>query len=76
MPPSSSASLNSVATTPWPLPMPPATMLSSLFGSDALVRRAAADPQMQSAVNEPIAVQMHAIGAHAEKRHRAAVEPE
>src|SRR6185437_12926402 len=31
---------------------------------------------MQAAVNKAIAVQMHPISAHAEKRHRAAVEPE
>ena len=47
-----------------------------LIGGDALVRRAAANPQMQFPVDKSIAVQMHAIGAHAEKWHRAAIEPE
>ena len=47
-----------------------------LVRRDPLVRRAAADPQMQPAVDKAVAVQMDAIGAHAEKRHRAAVEPE
>ena len=47
-----------------------------LVGRDALVGRAAADPEMQAAIDKTVAVEMHAIGAHAEKRHGAAIEPE
>ena len=45
-------------------------------GRDALIRRAAADPQVQFSIDQSVAVQMHAIGAYAEKRHGAAVDPE
>src|SRR5207237_10905316 len=47
-----------------------------LVGRDALVGRAAADPEMHAAIDKTVAVEMHAIGAHAEKRHGAAIEPE
>ena len=42
----------------------------------ALVGRAPPDPQMHPAIDKAIAVEVDAIGAHAEKRHGAAVEPE
>src|SRR5205085_463297 len=47
-----------------------------LVGRDALVGRAAADPEMHAAIDKTVAVEMHAIGAHAEKRHGTAIEPE
>src|SRR5439155_8264715 len=45
-----------------------------LVRRDPLVRRAPADPQMHPALDKAVAVEVDAIGAHPEKRHRAAVK--
>src|SRR5579871_2858630 len=72
---SSSASLTRVSASPWPLPMPPATILSSLFGA-TLLFAAAPDPQQYFPAVAAKSVQMNAVGAGPEKRHGTAVEPE
>ena len=54
---------------PWPLPMPPATMLSSLFGATRLsgARRPIHSRRPPS---RAVAVEVHPVGARPEKRHR------